>query len=326
MAAPAAAATGPTAAQLLAAQDDPKLANVLYHDWEASTYDDKWSISYDQRCSDYARGRFDRVAGDAVPPHAHALEIGAGTGFFLLNLLQAGAVGSGTVTDISPGMVDAATRTAARLGHAVDGRVADAEALPFEDDSFDVVLGHAVLHHLPDVPAALREAHRVLRPGGRLVVAGEPTRSGDVVARRLSRATWEVTTRALRLPGLRRFGRSDDELAEQSAAAHLEWKVDLHTFVPSDLERLALRAGFVDVVVPTEELTAAWFGWPARTFECAVDRSHLGVRYATGVYRTWQALAAADLHVWRRVVPRGLFYNALVGGTKPAPPVRLDGA
>ena len=46
-----------------AAWDDPKLANVLYHDWEASTYDAKWSISYDERCISYARGRFRHVRG-----------------------------------------------------------------------------------------------------------------------------------------------------------------------------------------------------------------------------------------------------------------------
>jgi len=47
-----------TAEQVEAAWKDPKLANVLYHDWEAGTYDEKWSISYDERCIDYAAGRF----------------------------------------------------------------------------------------------------------------------------------------------------------------------------------------------------------------------------------------------------------------------------
>ena len=47
-----------TAEQVEAARHDTKLAQVLYHDWEAESYDDKWSISYDQRCIDYARGRF----------------------------------------------------------------------------------------------------------------------------------------------------------------------------------------------------------------------------------------------------------------------------
>ena len=50
-----------TAEQVEAARHDSKLAQVLYHDWEAETYDDKWSISYDQRCIDYARGRFDAI-------------------------------------------------------------------------------------------------------------------------------------------------------------------------------------------------------------------------------------------------------------------------
>ena len=45
-----------TAEQVEAARHDTKLAQILYHDWEAESYDDKWSISYDQRCIDYARG------------------------------------------------------------------------------------------------------------------------------------------------------------------------------------------------------------------------------------------------------------------------------
>ena len=52
-----------TAEQVRAAWSDPKLANVLYHDWEADTYDEKWSISYDERCIDYAVGRFRASAG-----------------------------------------------------------------------------------------------------------------------------------------------------------------------------------------------------------------------------------------------------------------------
>src|SRR4029079_12466389 len=98
---------------------------------------------------------------------------------------QAGVLDEGHVTDISPGMVAAARRNAAALGFEVEGRVADAEELPYPDASFDLVVGHAVLHHVPDVERALGEVLRVLRPGGRFVFAGEPTRYGDVVARRL---------------------------------------------------------------------------------------------------------------------------------------------
>ena len=81
-----------TAEQVEAARHDSKLAQVLYHDWEAESYDDKWSISYDQRCIDYARGRFDVIVPEEVRdlPYDRALELGCGTGFFLLNLVQAG--------------------------------------------------------------------------------------------------------------------------------------------------------------------------------------------------------------------------------------------
>ena len=264
-----------TQADVKAARDDPKLANVLYHDYEASTYDGKWSITFDERCTEFARDRFASIAGRDGWPYGSALEIGAGTGFFALNLKRAGVLDRVAVTDISPGMVEVAIRNGARCGFEVEGKVADAETLPFPDETFDLVVGHAVLHHIPDVEQAIREALRVLRPGGRFVFAGEPTRHGDVIARRLSTWTWEVASRAVQLPLVRRWGRTQQELAESSAAAALEWVVDLHTFTPSELSRLALRAGAGEVRVRTEELTAAWFGWPMRTFECTVQAERL---------------------------------------------------
>jgi len=300
-----------------AAWSDPKLANVLYHDWEAETYDAKWSISYDQRCIDYARDRFMHVAGPLGWPYATALEVGCGTGFFLLNLRQAGVLTDGSVTDISPGMVAAAVANAQALGLSVCGQVADAESLPYPDDSFDLVVGHAVLHHIPDVELAFREVLRVLKPGGRFVFAGEPTRRGEVVPRLLSRLTWEVTTRVSRMPGLaNRWARSREELTASSRAAALESVVDLHTFDPDDLARTAVRAGAVDVHTVTEELTAAWFGWPVRTFEAAVNRDRLGWRWAMFAYRGWQRLTALDEAVLARVVPPQLFYNVCITGTK----------
>ncbi|HEX5494976.1 MAG TPA: class I SAM-dependent methyltransferase [Mycobacteriales bacterium] len=302
--------------QIAAARDDPKLANVLYHDWEAGTYDEKWSISYDQRCIDYARDRFTTIAGTDGWPYPTALELGCGTGFFLLNLMQAGVAGRGFVTDISPGMVQVALRNARGLGLDVSGRVADAETIPYHDGTFDLVVGHAVLHHIPDVERALREVLRVLRPGGRFVFAGEPTRYGDVIARRLSRFTWWATTNVTRLGPLRGWRRPQRELDASSRAAELEAVVDLHTFRPGELRRLAERAGATGVRVRTEELTAAWFGWPVRTFECAVPRDRLGFGWAMFAYRTWQRLSALDARVLSRVVPADLFYNALVTGRK----------
>ena len=167
---------------------------MLYHDWEAETYDDKWSISYDQRCIDYARGRFDAIVPEEDSrdlPYDRALELGCGTGFFLLNLIQAGVARRGSVTDLSPGMVKVATRNGQSLGLDIDGRVADAEGIPYDDDTFDLVVGHAVLHHIPDVELSLREVVRVLKPGGRFVFAGEPTTVGNAYARTLGESDLE---------------------------------------------------------------------------------------------------------------------------------------
>ncbi|AEA23971.1 Methyltransferase type 11 [Pseudonocardia dioxanivorans CB1190] len=308
----------PTAAEVEAARRDPKLANALYHDWEAGSYDEKWSISYDERCIDYAAGRFRHAAGDADWPYERALELGCGTGFFLLNLMQAGLATHGSVTDLSPGMVEAALRNAEGLGLPVDGRVADAERIPYDDATFDVVVGHAVLHHIPDVGTALREVLRVLRPGGRFVFAGEPTKIGDFYARRLGMLTWKATTTLTRLPGLQGWRRPQAELDESSRAAALEAVVDQHVFDPSELERVANAAGAADVRVVTEEFTAAMLGWPVRTFEAAVPTERLGWGWAMFAYRGWQRLSWLDENVLSRVVPRAWFYNALVTGTRPA--------
>ena len=318
MPAPTDAIAPPTEEQVAAAYSDNKLAQVLYHDWEAGTYDEKWSISFDRRCIDYARDRFEAITGLPDPlPYGTALELGAGTGFFSLNLKQAGVLDAVHVTDLSPGMVEAAKANAEVLGFSVEGRVADAERIPYDDDTFDVVVGHAVIHHVPDVEAAFREVLRVLKPGGRFVIAGEPTTVGDWYARWLGRVTWRATTAVTHLPPLReKWARPREELDESSRAAALEAVVDLHTFDPDELARTALRAGAVDVRTRTEELTAAFLGWPVRTFEAAVRPGALGWGWASFAYRAWQRLSAVD-RVLARAVPAKLFYNVGITGVKP---------
>ena len=296
-----------TAEEVEAARKDTKLAQVLYHDWEAETYDDKWSISYDERCIDYARGRFDAVAGDQPLPYERALELGCGTGFFLLNLMQGGVAKTGSVTDLSPGMVKVALRNAESLGLPVDGRVADAETIPYEDNTFDLVVGHAVL----------REVLRVLKPGGRFVFAGEPTTVGNFYARWLGRATWEATTRVTKLPFLADWRRPQEELDESSRAAALEAVVDIHTFDPTDLENMAKSAGADQVHAATEEFAAALLGWPVRTFEAAVPPEKLGWGWGRFAFGGWKTLSWVDEKVLRHVVPRGFFYNVMITGVKP---------
>ena len=78
----------------------------------------------------------------------------------------------------------------------------------------------------------------------------------------------------------------------------------------------ALRAGAVDVRTTSEELTAAFLGWPVRTFEAAVNPERLGWGWAMFAYRSWQRLSAVD-RVLSRALPQQLFYNVLLTGTRP---------
>lgn len=288
-----------------------------YHDWESPHYDDKWSISFDRRCRDYAAGRYLRAVPDGRT-YGDVLEVGCGTGFFLLNLWQAGFARRLHATDISAGMVAQCVDNGARLGACVRGQVADAEALPFRAASFDLVVGHAVLHHLPRVDVALAELTRVLRPGGRLLIAGEPTVIGDRVAAWFKRAGRVGVKLAAVAAGADRVLAEHTHAlpAEERATAALEHEVDLHTFDPAELEALARHAGLVGVACATEELTANWFGWLTRTVEGRVRPGLLPSRYPWLAYRAWRALSAVDEPL-RAVVPRAVFYNAVLTGVVP---------
>lgn len=96
------------------------------------------------------------------------LEVAIGTG---LNLPHYPAEAELTGIELSPTMLDHARRHAAKLGRAVELRLGDAETLDFPDAAFDTVVCTFSLCAVPDHRAALAEMMRVLRPGGRLLLA-----------------------------------------------------------------------------------------------------------------------------------------------------------
>jgi len=98
------------------------------------------------------------------------LDAGTGTGRMLEVL--APHIGRGVGIDISPEMLAIARDRLSRIGAAhCQVRLGDVYRLPLPDKSFDAVLFHQVLHYLDDPQAALREALRVVKPGGRILVA-----------------------------------------------------------------------------------------------------------------------------------------------------------
>ena len=294
---------------------DPKAANVLYHDVAARSYDDKWSISFDERCIRYVRDRAERM----LPRRRYGdvLEVGTGTGFFILNLWQAGFAAEPHATDISPGMVAACLENARRLGCDLRARVADAESLPYPDASFDLVTGHAFLHHLSDPDRALREFLRVLKPGGALFIAGEPTVVGDRIARTSSRLAAAGFRAAGALTGWTALRDGNGRSREARVLAELESAVDLHTFDPAALAARAGAAGFSKARVETEELVSSVFGWAVRTIESEARPGLLGPRWAWFAYRGYLRLYALDRRLLAPWVPRRAFYNVLLYAERP---------
>jgi SAM-dependent methyltransferase len=291
-------------------------ANTRYHDVAAGHYDAKWGIDFGDLGLSQVTAKVRKALGREPGHFARSLEIGSGTGYFTLNLLRAGLIGEATCSDISPGMLDTLATNAKRLGLEVSTRPADAERLPFADGSFDLVLGHAVLHHIPDLPRAFAEFERVLAPGGTIMFAGEPSRYGDRLAnvpKRLASTLAPVWRRAV--------GAGPAPPADGGAAdSALEGVVDVHAFAPGELSKAARDAGFHDVRVSGEELLANWFGWTNRTLEATADPEDVPWAWRLYAYRGYLMLQELDRRMLESRLPPAIFYNLMIAARKPSSP------
>jgi ubiquinone/menaquinone biosynthesis C-methylase UbiE len=287
--------------------------NERYHDVAAGTYDAKWGISFDAVGQEQVAMKLRKALGREPGRYGRALEIGAGTGYFSLNLLLAGIVGEATCTDISPGMLEALRANAARLGLDIATVPTDAGRLPFADESFDLVFGHAVLHHLPDLPSAFADFRRVLRPGGTVAFAGEPSRYGDRIAAapkllaRLAAPAWRLAVGA----------RPAQDPGDDDPEHELERFVDIHAFRPADLARAARGAGFEGVRVRGEELVASLFGWTNRALEATAEPGDVPMLWRRYAYHGYLALQQVDTRALEPRLPPELFYNLMVSGRRP---------
>lgn len=168
------------------------------------------------------------------------LDVGAGSGQFHADLAGVNV----TALDISPGMLAKVTVPAVQ---------ADAQYLPFADASFDRVMANHVLYHIPDMPLALREMRRVVRPGGRVVITTNSRTTlsplfemADAVARELGVAGYQTV--ALR------FGLEDVELiGSVFPSARIEVYEDAFRFTSPEPVLAYVASMWIDYLDPGQE-------------------------------------------------------------------------
>lgn len=152
--------------------------NEVYHDLENQAYDEKHPDILEDEIPRWQRIAADILAGTR-PPVA-ALDVGCGTGFVPLQLREwLGPEDRLTCADLSTAMLTACRTNLEKAGLRcgltmlkLDGR-----SIELPDRSLDLVTVNAVLHHLARPQDLCREIDRVLKPGGRVVVGHEPTRT-----------------------------------------------------------------------------------------------------------------------------------------------------
>jgi len=193
---------------------------------------------------------FDALGGKDV------LDVGCGSGIATQLLAEAGA--NVTAVDLTDWAVETTRRRLAAFGLDGDVRQADAEQLPFEDASFDLVFSWGVIHHSSDMDRALAELVRVCRPGGQVVL---------MVYHR--RSLFFLVYRAFQrfLPLARRLGLH----FEGARAGETEGLIARHFTVPELREKLE-AAGLENVLVVPYGQDAELLPLPRRVRVPITDR------------------------------------------------------
>jgi len=204
-----------------------------------------------------------------IESSSRVLDLGAGTGLLALRAAQVAETGKVVGIDHSASMLRKAKKKAAAQGlnGRVEFRKMDAEALEFGTGSFDIAISLFVLVHLPNPLAAAKELHRVLRPGGRVVVglgAGPPLASGAGMAH-AARRLWDSVSasrgRVITAPSFLRGLMLERGLlagGQESIKAY----TSKHVQAELDARKILREAGFVGI-------RSSWVG---ATFNLSVEQ------------------------------------------------------
>ena len=239
--------------------------NTRYHDVAADHYDSKWGIDFGELGREQVLAKVRKALGRAPGRYARSLEIGAGTGYFTLNMLRAGVIGEATCSDISPGMLSVLQANARRVGLEVQHRARRrrAPALRRRELRPRVRPRRAPPHPRPPArvrrvrarararrhAAVRRRALPLRRPPGRACPSGSRAPSRRCGVARSARAAAPAPRRRRARRGARRASSTSTPSPPPSSPA---WP-------RGAASRTCACSG--------EELLANWFGWTNRTLE-----------------------------------------------------------
>jgi ubiquinone/menaquinone biosynthesis C-methylase UbiE len=180
------------------------------------------------------------------------LDVGCGQGMDLIGYAQAGARITGI--DLTPRHAELARLHLAAFGLQGAVVVGDAESMPFPDRSFDRVSSNGVLHHTPDMGAALREINRILRPGGEARIVLYNRRS---LHYRLAQVWWRGWIRG----GLRREHSMAGVLSSGVERTSIGARPLVRVYAPAEVQAALRDAGFSEVRTVVRHFHWGDIGW-----------------------------------------------------------------
>lgn len=226
--------------------------NRKFHDEvEAENYDARMGVSHNAAAVNRIFNELEGVRGARLGG-GHVVDVGAGTGNLAIKLALMGRFAKVSAVDISSVSLEVLSRASGRLGVQIETIVSNMEKLPFPNDSVDLVVGCAFLHHLPDPASFMYEVRRVLKPNGAFVIIGEPSTLGTIL----------TETVKLPLVVINRIIRSF------TSREIIRWEhdhIDVHTFNSAEIRHFTrdfsqvrlVSEGFLEPIVDQALLVAA---------------------------------------------------------------------
>jgi len=280
-------------------------SNIVFHnEFDAEIYDWKWGKQYGSEETERMLSEYRVYLGEELGRVGRYLDIGCGTGTAVVNLSLSDRITEAHGSDISIGMLRVCRKNARAAGGGVTLTQSDAQSLPYQDESFDFITCHAILHHVPHPEQVVREVHRLLKPGGRALMF-EPTRYGTEMVFTVMRYTWGVPY-AIRE---RLKGKKPIWVVEEEYVDTLDSPVDVTTFRPRELREIVGDIPFTEAKVTTYGFLSNFTKFFAHAF-----RNITPIRKITDFLV--RILFRLDQGPLKRLVPETLYFQAVISVKK----------